>query len=87
MNVYVKPTAEDGNTTVAIYLLSTKGNEHEGAALWGIGKKLVQALEENAKDEVYKAEVNVGLASKEFDLNAYFGGTGMLWYINYFLRA
>jgi hypothetical protein len=71
----MKPTAEDGYATVAIYFLSTPDNERHGRTVQDkVQKLLVQALSENTRQEVYKAEVNVGITSSQFDLNAYFGG-------------
>lgn len=70
-----EPTAEDGSATVATYFLSTPDNGRHGRTTQDkVQKLLVQALDQDANGEVYKAEVNVGITSSNFDLNAYFGG-------------
>jgi hypothetical protein len=71
----METTVEDGYATVATYFLSTPDNERHGRAIQAkVQKLLVQSLDEDAKGEVYKADVNVGITSRQFDLNAYFGG-------------
>lgn len=71
----MRPTADDGFATVATYFLATPDNERHGGAVQDkVQTLLVRALSENTRQEVYKVEVNVGITSSQFDLNAYFGG-------------
>jgi hypothetical protein len=71
----MKPTADDGFATVATYFLATPDNERHGGAVQDkVQTLLVRALSENTRQEVYKVEVNVGITSSQFDLNAYFWG-------------
>lgn len=77
----MKPAAEDGCGTVAIYFLSTPDNERQGRTVQEkVQELLIQSLAENTMEEVYKVEVNVGITSSQFDLNSYFGGGSMPQY-------
>ena len=76
-----EPTANEGFGTVATYFVATKDNQRDGATLRSnVENVFLQALQENSSGEIYKAEVNVGFVSSEFDLNSYFGGSNMPQY-------
>lgn len=64
-----------GNTTVAMYFVSTPDNQLSGGKLEPeLTPTLTQALEQHCQDDAWGVIANVGEVSEKFDLNAYFGG-------------
>lgn len=66
-----------GNSTVAMYFISTPDNERNGQALEKeLTPMLVESIQEYCQDHAGSLIVNIGETSDKFDLNAYFGGAG-----------
>lgn len=76
-----KEDLENSDATVAMFFISTQDNVREGEEVEKvISPALIKALEENAQQDVWGLQVNVGVASTKFDLNSYFGGSNMPQY-------
>ncbi|KAK2055996.1 hypothetical protein LY76DRAFT_577090 [Colletotrichum caudatum] len=72
---------DKGDATVAMYFISTPDNAVEGQTLHAtLTPLLVKAIEQDCQDEVWGVIANIGVVSKKFDPNPYFGGAGMPQY-------
>ena len=69
-----KPLSQ-GNSTVAMYFISTPDNERYGGQLEPqLTPILTRALEQYCQDDACGIVANIGEVSEKFDLNSYFGG-------------
>lgn len=65
------------NPTVAMYFISTPDDERNGKLLESeVTPLLVESIQRYCQEDAIDLIVNVGETSEQFDLNAYFGGSG-----------
>jgi hypothetical protein len=72
---------DSGDSTVAIYFISTPDDRKDGESLeQTVTHRLVDAIDSCCQDQIWGLICNVGAVSDQFDLNSYFGGANMPQY-------
>lgn len=78
LNASARMNKPEGAGVVAMLFISAPGNSPDGATLEKtLSPLLITALEKHAAGQVSGLIANIGIASSEFDLTKYFGGSDM----------